>query len=168
MAGTVIKHKSPKHKLLPGAAELLQLDFRYEINEVVCDRYYILDKQEAFSCSANIFFCLDIWNNTPCVLKEISARSNEKKELPGREARNIAKIPFHKNVIQLLRLEVIGGSIFMVLEWLPYTLLDIIKSGNEFSADKITDVIFSICCGLQQCINNLSSKKKIRSYRHKT
>ncbi len=141
----------PNFNLLP---DLSYHETIYDKDEIVGDRYYILEKTEGF---ANVFFCLDLWDNSPCVLKEIPAYS-------GKEARNIAKIPFHKNVVQLLRLEVIGGSIFMVLEWLPDTLFDLIKK-SQFSANEITDAIFSICCGLQHCISYLSTEEK--AYVHK-
>lgn len=159
MAGSVNGIRIPQFKLLSTTSELSLHRTLYDKDEVICDRYYILHRQETLIGHADIFYCIDIWDNTPCVIKELHVQS-------GIEARNIAKIPFHQNVVRLLRLEVIGGSILMVMEWLPHTLLDVIrKSDDKLSADEITDAIFSICCGLHHCITYLSTQEKM--YVHK-
>lgn len=119
----------------------------YETDDIICNRYRILEKQGGAMDHGTIFYCLDLWDRTPCVLKEIPARYYN-------EARLFAKIPFHPNVVELRRLEVVGGSVLMVQEWLPNDLSKHLN--DDMSGEEIVNIIQSVCRGLEHCIRFVS------------
>lgn len=119
----------------------------YETDDIICNRYRVLEKRGGALGHAPIFYCLDLWDRTPCVLKEIPARYYN-------EARLFAKIPFHPNVVELRRLEVVGGSVLMVQEWLPNDLSKHLN--DDMSGEQIENIIQSVCRGLEHCIRFLS------------
>lgn len=119
----------------------------YETDSIICNRYRVLEKKSGGMGHGTIFYCLDLWDRTACVLKEIPARYYN-------EARLFAKIPFHPNIVELRRLEVVGGSVLMVQEWLPNDLSKYLNSG--MSGEQIENIIQSVCRGLNHCIRFLS------------
>lgn len=119
----------------------------YETDSIICNRYRVLEKKGGAMGHGTIFYCLDLWDKTTCVLKEIRARYYN-------EARLFAKIPFHPNVVELRRLEVVGGSVLMVQEWLPNDLSKHLN--NDMTGEQIVNIIQSVCRGLEHCIRFLS------------
>lgn len=119
----------------------------YAVDDIICNRYRILEKRGGAFGHGTIFYCLDLWDRTPCVLKEIPAQYYN-------EARLFAKIPFHPNVVELRCLEVVGGSILMVQEWLPNDLSKYLN--DDMSGEQIVNIIRSVCRGLEHCIRFLS------------
>lgn len=128
----------------------------YAPDDIIGGRYLILKQHPSMPGHGNIFFCQDLWDKRPCVLKEIHASQHQ-------SARLFATIPFHENVVQLWRLEVIGGSIMLVQEWLPDTLADHLE--DERSGREIEEIILSLCRGLAHCIRHLSTEDAVFVHR---
>lgn len=124
----------------------------YSPGDIIGGRYLVLSKNPTAPGHGNVFFCHDMWDKHPCVLKEIHASNYE-------EAKRFATIPFHENVVKLWRVEVIGGSIMLVQEWLPDTLAN--HMNDSFSGKEIEDIILSICRGLGHCVRYLSVSNKV-------
>lgn len=124
----------------------------YQIDDIICNRYRVLEKPDGTTCNSTIIYCLDLRERTPCVLKEVPARFYE-------EARRFATIPLHPNVVKLRRLEVVGGSVLMVQDWMPNDLSMQLHKG--MSEAQITDIILSVCRGLKHCIRFLSSSDNV-------
>ncbi len=120
----------------------------YEVDDIICDRYRLLKKQGGAIGHGTIFFCLDLWDRTPCVLKEIPAQYYA-------EAWKFATIPLHPNIVKLRRLEVVGGSVIMVQDWLPNDVFELLC--KKISGEQIKEIILSVCRGLAHCIRYLSS-----------
>ncbi len=123
----------------------------YNVDDIICNRYRVLEMRKGIPGHGTVFFCLDIIERSPCVLKEIPAEYST-------EARRFATIPFHQNVVKLRRLEVVGGSIMMVQDWLPDNLSN--HMHEEITGEQIKKIVMSICLGLRHCIRFLSPENK--------
>ena len=153
----------------------------YGIGHLIHDRYLVLDYRDVATPDGKIFFCIDLWDRTPCVIKRVPVKFDisivraKISKVPAQkriainrllhiyygansEAKYFATLPFHDNVVRLLRVELTGTSILLVQEWLPNTLSDLLIDPNlKFSPREIINIVFSICRGLEHCIKFLAT-----------
>ena len=127
-------------------------------SDILQRRYRILMRQNLSEGHGAIYFCNDLWDNSPCVIKELPYKLGEGKSSFRDEAIKMAKLPSHKNVVKLLRIEAIGDSFFAVMEWLPQSMRRRLMNISEFKAEDILKVAISICDGMLHCIEYLSNR----------
>ena len=128
------------------------LDFYQD--DIILNRYTVLERLEQSEGHARVYFCRDIWDNAPCALKEFPGAADP-DSIFHQEAKRLIKLPNHKNVVRLLRMNVYGDTCFAVQEWLTYTLRDRMHSG--ITKAELINVGLSICSGLMHCAKWLGS-----------
>jgi len=133
--------------------------------DVLKDRYQILKKYTGKN--GIICYCVDLWDETPCVLK--THPSQLAKDAPQKlvdafrqELARMTQIPPHRYVVPFYRVEYIQDIYFLVTEWLPYSLrdrLELCRRGEipSLSGREVLTILISICEGMLHCIKWLST-----------
>lgn len=148
---------------LPDIAVEPVIDF-YK-GDILKDRYQILKRSEGGN--GKIYYCVDLWDQTPCTLKTHPSQlakdaSQTSVEAFRQELYRMTQIPPHRYVVPFYRVESIQGIYFLVTEWLPYSLRDRLElcrseRDSRLSGREILTVLLSVCEGMMHCIRWLST-----------
>ena len=136
--------------------------------DVLKDRYQILKQSGSRDSNGRIYYCIDLWNQEPCVLKAHSVQLT--KEADSRVVQSFREELYkmtvllpHRNVVTFYRIEVIQNIYFLVTEWLPHSLRQYLmmmrQQERSLSAEEILSIGLSVCEGMQHCIRYLSTEK---------
>lgn len=148
---------------LPGLA--MEPVIAFYKGDVLKDRYQILDLGRGGS--GQIYYCVDLWDGTPCTLKthfSLLAKNAPKERVQAfyEELYHITQIPPHRYVVPFYRVEHIQDIYFLVTEWLPYSLRDWLEkcrsgTGPRLSGQDVLTILMSVCEGMKHCIKWLST-----------
>lgn len=138
-------------------------EFGYEEGDILIGRYQVLNQRAGGA--GQIYYCIDLQNQSPCVLKAPSiqfqeGRTREDAGLFLEEIKRLVHLPPHGNIIHFYRVEIIQDIYFIVMEWAASSLKEWCMQKISVEIDEILRIAISVCRGMRHCLKWLSKPDK--------